>query len=390
MRFPLRCRLSGGAVIAAGIATLGLVTALPAAGQTRYIAFGDSITFGVGDDQSRTEIGYPPRLEAILNGQGLNVIVENQGIPGETTAEAVSRIDAVLDGGGDVLLLMEGTNDINARVSKETIRFNLQTIARRASSAGLETVHATIIPRLPTANFDGSNRVTREVAGEVRNLAWSDRRRLIDPFETFIAQSSGFEPLYVGGSDKLHPNADGYDVMAQAFADFLLNNDNVPPVTGLVFPEDDQQNVSPSAEVEVELFDFGDGIDQTATQLLINNETVDAQVSGDGDRMVLLYQPSDPFVGVVFVGLRTQDLANPPNAFDGTVAQFVVQGTRFLTGDIDRDGRVDGLDLVNFGRRFGARRGDSRFRGFADFNGDDVIDGRDLAALAANFGESAF
>ncbi|MEM7049924.1 MAG: GDSL-type esterase/lipase family protein [Acidobacteriota bacterium] len=372
------------------IASLLALALVPAAQGQRYIAFGDSITQGVGDDPDRAEQGYPPRLEDLLTAGGATATVENQGLAGETTAEALSRIDGVLDGGGDILLLMEGTNDINDRVSKETIRFNLDQISRRAGGRGMETVHATLVPRLSTANFDGSNRVTGEVAGEIRNLAWSNGERLVDPFESFFNGSTPFASFYVGGSDRLHPNPEGYDRLAQVFADLLGGSDNLPPVTGLVFPSDDQQGLPGDTEVEVELFDFGAGIDRNTTDLLINNEVVTAQETGDAQRLVMRYRPTDPFVGVVFVGLRTQDLASPSNSRNTTLAQFVVAGTDFFRGDIDRDGRVDGADLINFARRFGARRGDSRFRGFADFNGDDIIDGQDLAILAASFGQTSF
>jgi hypothetical protein len=71
------------------------------------------------------------------------------------------------------------------------------------------------------------------------------------------------------------------------------------------------------------------------------------------------------------------------------VTQFVVAGTSFLAGDIDRDGRVDGADLLAFAPYFGSQRGDGRYRGFADLNTDDRVDGVDLALLAANFGRSS-
>jgi hypothetical protein len=61
-----------------------------------------------------------------------------------------------------------------------------------------------------------------------------------------------------------------------------------------------------------------------------------------------------------------------------------------LQGDIDQDGRVDGTDLLRFARRFGARRTDPLYSEVADFNGDNIIDGQDLAVLASNFGKSTF
>jgi hypothetical protein len=94
---------------------------------------------------------------------------------------------------------------------------------------------------------------------------------------------------------------------------------------------------------------------------------------------------------VVIVKLRSRDLATPtPNQIDREVTQFVIAGTTFLPGDIDRDGRVDGADLLAFGPRFGSTRGEIRFAGFADFNTDDEVNGVDLAILSSNFGKTSF
>lgn len=357
-----------------------------AAAQTRYLAFGDSITFGVGDPDGG---GYPPRLEALLETRGEDATVLNFGIPGETTAEGLSRIDEVLEEGGDRLLLMEGTNDIGARISPETVRFNLEEMARRAETEGLLVTHLTVVPRLPTANFDGSNRVTGELAGLIRELAWSRDDGLADPFEVLRFQTPDFEQLYVGGEDRLHPNPEGYDLIAGVVADALAGEDTLPPVPGVVTPTDDEQNVDPLTEVRVDLYDFGAGIDVNLTELRINGRAVPQTLTGDDRRVSLTFQPTEPLGGVIFVEVQSQDLASPPNTIDRQLVQFVVQGTEFLDGDIDRDGRVDGADLVAFAVRFGTQRGDGAFRAFADFNGDDVVDGLDLALLAANFGLSA-
>ena len=87
------------------------------------------------------------------------------------------------------------------------------------------------------------------------------------------------------------------------------------------------------------------------------------------------------------VGLRSRDLATPPNTIDRQVAKFTVQGSTALQGDVNGDGRVDGADLILFGLHFGASRGAANYNAAADFNNDGLIDGLDLAILAANFGQ---
>lgn len=358
--------------------------------QTRYLAFGDSLTEGAGDDEEREEKGYPPRLESLLVERGVDATVENHGLGGETTAAGLTRLDEVLLGGGDVLLLMEGTNDISRRISEETVRFNLSEMARKAEAQGLSTVYATVAPRLPTANTDGSNRATARLAGQIRDVAWAEGRPLADPFEVFITSPNVFQELYVGDTDRLHPNAAGYDRLSEVFADVLTGVDSVAPVTGLLSPADEARGVADDVTVEVRLYDFGAGIDVEATVLRVNGQDVDAVLEGDASSVFISYLPPEPWLGVVTLGLRSGDFAQPPHQTDVTLGQFTVEGTEFFDGDIDRDGRIDGEDLVAFAVRFGALRGDDRYRNFADFNDDDIIDGTDLAILAANFGASSF
>jgi lysophospholipase L1-like esterase len=370
-----------------------LLPSLAAAQSTvkKYFAFGDSITFGFGD--TRAQPGYPPQLETLLISRGLQADVVNAGRNGETTAEGLSRINSVLNSAspGDVLLLMEGTNDINEqRISIETIVQNLDAMADRAEARGLEAVHATLVPRLPSANYDGRNQVTEALAGAIRELAWVEERRLADPFEVFFRQTDDFTRFYLGGPDKLHPNNAGYDLLAQIFADVVTNVDSVHPVTGRVLPADGALRVPASTPIQIDLYDFGAGIDLAFTKLLINGQVVDTPITGSARKLEIRYTPPQPWTGVVDVGIRSRDTANPSHTVERTVSHFEVEGATFLAGDIDRDGRVDGADLIALALRFGARQGDPRFSNTADVNGDAIIDGKDLAQLAANFGKRSF
>jgi lysophospholipase L1-like esterase len=375
---------------AAVLAALGLVAGA-AAGQTHYLAFGDSITYGVADDPTRVELGYPLRLEALLNAEGSPDIVDNHGQPAETTSEGLSRITFVLQGGGDVLLLMEGTNDITRRVSIETIVGNLNEMARRAGTVGIETVHLTVVPRRPTANFDGDNRVTATLAAAVRDLAFQQTRDLADPFEVFITTPNVFEDYYAADpADKLHPGPRGYDLLAETVFKVLAGIDEVPPVPGVVSPADGATDVPADVELAVDLYDFGEEINLARTAMLVNGAPVEATLRGNNRKLELRFRPTTPLRGVVRLGVRSQDLATPPNTIERTLSRFTILGTVLLDGDLDQDGRVDGADLVLFAVRFGSVRGDSRYRANADLNHDDRVDGADLAILAANFGRTSF
>jgi lysophospholipase L1-like esterase len=364
-----------------------LALASSAQAQTTYVAFGDSITQGFGDDPNRAEKGYPPRLEALLQQRGQNAEVRNEGLASETTSDGLSRISRVLKTGDDVLLLMEGTNDVGEqKLSNETIAFNLDKIAEKAEANGMTVVHSTVIPRFG-ANYDSTNIVTGDFNGRVRELAWNKERKLADPFEVLLRQTTSLGQLYF---DKLHPNTAGYDLLARIFADVLTNVDSVPPVTGLVTPVNDSPRVPPTTPIHLNVYDFGTGIDVAATRLVVNEQVVNTPLTGNSRKLEITYVPPEPWKGVVIVRLRSQDLANPPNLLDREITQFTIEGTTFLPGDVDRDGRVDGADLLAFAPHFGARRGEARFVGFADLNIDDEINGTDLAILGSNFGKTSF
>lgn len=366
----------------------------PATAQTTvYLAFGDSITVGVGESADAEPRGYPGRLERMLNNAGMPSTVLNRGVGAENTAEGLSRIDSVLSPSQDVLLLMEGSNDISNGLSRETTISNLQAMAVKAERLGLEVYHATLIPRIPRAREDPENITNQRRNEYIRDLAGRMMdRKLVDNFEVFGDLSNLFAEYYSSNPEDFvgHPNADGYDVMAQTFFDVIVGDDEVAPVTGILTPATGARRVSRTQRLVIDLWDFGAGIDLANTELLVNDQVISAAVSGGTRRASLVYSPTTPWRGVVRVRLRSRDLATPANTQDQEIMQFTVDGTTFLDGDIDRDGRVDGADLVDFGRRFGAVRGDGLYHQRADIDNNQVIDGEDFAVLAQNFGKSSF
>lgn len=366
--------------------------------QVGFLAFGDSITFGVGDDPARAQKGYPPRLQALLAAAGVQATVQNAGFSGEDTTAGITRIDTVLASvptSTEVLLLMEGTNDISRGISFETTMFNLREMARKAELKGLSVVHATAIPRVPSAWMDDRNVVNLRFAENVRDTAGTRNRDLADPFEVFSNLPNLFTNFYAPVIDPPdpvgHPNAAGYDRLAQVMFDVIRDLDTVGPVPGITVPLHGAEGVPPTTAITVDVWDFGTGIDLTATRLLVNGTDTGVAATGTSKHAQLTFTPTTPLAGAVLVGLRSRDLNLPtPNATDKNVARFIVAGTTILGGDLNRDGRVDGSDLVQLARRFGARSGENRFLAAADLSPDGLIDGSDLAVLASNFGKTSF
>lgn len=231
-----------------GIAALATLAASPLHAAGRIIAFGDSITYGVGDDPARTDPGYTPRLEALLLENDLVVDVVNDGKGGEDTVQGLSRIDPLLTEGDAMLLLMEGTNDISREISTETTLFNLDAMAKKAEAKKIHVVHATVIPRAPFAHVDPTNTINKAFNEGIRKLAADSDRALVDNYAAFWALPHLFDDYYYEGQDPVgHPNDKGYDVMAATFA----------PVVAEHYPIIDLTIVPPETIVVGEMARFG-------------------------------------------------------------------------------------------------------------------------------------
>jgi lysophospholipase L1-like esterase len=186
--------------------------------ETKYIAFGDSITFGDLNGVSDPTIGYVPRLNAKLDAAfGLTNVI-NAGVPGETTYGGLARINSVLSTfRGRYILIMEGTNDVKA-IEKpiETSIYNLREICRRCLLAGALPVLATVIPRRDwvwyfpeyVASHNALNTAIRKMAADLAIP-------LVEMENAFLSYPGGPEILLQ--SDGKHPNLTGYQVIADTW-----------------------------------------------------------------------------------------------------------------------------------------------------------------------------
>jgi len=376
---PRALRLAVATTVAVVVCGVGATAQTP----DHCKAFGDSITAGVGDDPEREAPGYPPRLEELVPG----LAVDNRGVGAERTPEGLARIDGVLAEPGDCLLLMEGTNDISRGISPETTLFNLDRMASRAAEAGRTPYHATLIPRLLNARFDPNNVENQDLVQAIRRLAAERGRGLVDPFEAFSTRSRLFREYYYAGEEDPvgHPNGPGYDLLAAVFADVLLGTDTVPPVPTRLEPAHGASRVPADAAVEVEMTDFGSEIVEGSAVLVVGGAPAPAPVVDDGGRRLhWSYEPPVPLSGVVAMTLRAWDRSG--NVYNRLLGRFQVDGALIPRGDVDRDGRVTGSDLVRLGLAFGAGARSRRYDADADLDGSGQVDGEDLAVLAANFG----
>lgn len=162
------------------------------------LAFGDSLTEGKGVNAS---LSYPAILEQ-LTGR----IVLNRGISGETTAEGLKRLPAVLDTEHpELLILMHGGNDILRNHNLAKTKANLLAMIDEAHSRSI-TVILIGIPEKKL--FSKTAPFYREVA---------EQKALI--LEDSIIASLLKNPSMK--SDAVHFNERGYRAIAERIQELL-------------------------------------------------------------------------------------------------------------------------------------------------------------------------
>jgi acyl-CoA thioesterase I len=87
-----------------------------AAAPLRIVAIGASNTQGwyVGNQGA-----YPAKLQALLKAKGIDAQVINAGVPFDTTAGMLKRIDSDVPDGTDIVILQPGANDRRFLGTKE-------------------------------------------------------------------------------------------------------------------------------------------------------------------------------------------------------------------------------------------------------------------------------
>jgi lysophospholipase L1-like esterase len=165
------------------------------------ICFGDSLTSGYGASAGRD---YPAQLSRLL---GRPVI--NAGVAGDTTGRALQRLEQdVLSRSPRIVLITLGGNDLKNRIPRETAFDNLKQIVESIQDAGaLVIVGGIDLPLFGRGFGKGYENVGDETGAilipDILEGIFGNRRLMSDP---------------------IHPNDDGYALMARRFYDAIPAN----------------------------------------------------------------------------------------------------------------------------------------------------------------------
>ena len=98
------------------------------------VTFGDSLTAGVAGRS------YPENLQDLLDQNGLQFRVDNQGVSGDTTSDGLARIANVIEEHPALVILEFGGNDGLRGIPVDATRKNLEDMIKQLKGAGIPVV----------------------------------------------------------------------------------------------------------------------------------------------------------------------------------------------------------------------------------------------------------
>jgi acyl-CoA thioesterase I len=183
------------------LATLLAFLTAPAGAEERVIvAFGDSLTAGLGVP---AEQSYPALLTARLRAEGYPYRVVNAGVSGDTTAGGLRRVDWALRLRPEIVILELGINDALRGQDLDGVRANLDRLVERFQSAGARVLIAGM--RLPPnygAHYSGAFQRLYEDVAKTRGTS----------LMPFFLDGVGGNPR-LNQMDGIHPTAEGYRII---------------------------------------------------------------------------------------------------------------------------------------------------------------------------------
>jgi acyl-CoA thioesterase I len=174
------------------------------------VALGDSITAGFG---LNPEENYPARLQQKLTRAGYRYRVVNAGVPGDTTGGGLRRLEQALVPGTRILILELGATDGLRGLPIHEVQGNLGRIIEAAQARQIDVLLCTMeAPPSPADEL--------EYGVEFHKIYVKLQQRYRVPRVPFVLINVFADPSLTL-SDRMQPNAEGAEAVAEALWRFL-------------------------------------------------------------------------------------------------------------------------------------------------------------------------
>lgn len=170
----------------------------------RILAFGDSLTAGK-DLEDPDRDAYPAVLERLLKEKGRSVRVINAGHSGDTTFDALARLDFSLAEKPQVVIVGLGSNDTFQGKKIADMERNLDEIVRRCRDSGAVVVLCGM-KTFPNLGLYYAS----DYAKMFERVAHRGNAILVPFMLDGVAGNAAFN-----SPDMIHPNALGHDRVAR-------------------------------------------------------------------------------------------------------------------------------------------------------------------------------
>jgi acyl-CoA thioesterase I len=190
----------GLALCLIGAATMGAVTARAADRPVNIVAFGDSLTAGLGLGVNEA---FPAQLQRALAAKGVAVNIANAGVSGDTAPGGLSRLDWSVPDGTDAVILELGANDALRGFDPAVTRKALDAILHRFAARKIPVLLCGMLapPNLGSEYGRAFNAIYPDLAVETDAILYP-----------FFLTGVAADPK-LNQRDGLHPTAAGVAVI---------------------------------------------------------------------------------------------------------------------------------------------------------------------------------
>lgn len=150
----------------------------------------------------------------------------NRGIGGQTTPQMLLRFHQdVIDLKPIAVVILAGINDIAGNTGTSTLKMiedNIENMAMLAKGAGIKVLLCSLVPanKIHWAKVDSVAAKVNELNQWIKKFAERNHFYYVDYFSPMVDKDRGLPLKY--SADGIHPNIEGYKVMEQVIAPFLI------------------------------------------------------------------------------------------------------------------------------------------------------------------------